>query len=42
MVEQIFGKSNTHSLKLFSNEEIDWLENRVFQRQTKKDFLCGA
>ena len=36
MIEQILGKSNTHSLKLFSNEEVDWLEKRVFQRQTKK------
>ena len=36
MIEQILGKSNTHSHKLFSNEEIDWLENRIFQRQTKK------
>ena len=36
MIEQILGKSNTHSLKLFSTEEIDWLEKRVFQRQTKK------
>ena len=36
MIEQILGKSNTHSLKLFSKEEVDWLEGRVFQRQTKK------
>ena len=42
MIEQILGKSSTQSLKLFSKEEIGWLENRVFQRQMKKDFLCGA
>ena len=36
MIEQILGKSNTHSLKLFSKEEIDWLEKRVFARTTKK------
>ena len=42
MIEQIIWKSQTHSLKLFSQDEIDWLEGRIFQRQTKKDFLCGA
>ena len=36
MIEQILGKSNTHSLKLFSGNEIKWLEGRVFQRQKKK------
>lgn len=36
MIEQILGKTNTHSLKLFSVNEVEWLEKRVFQRQTKK------
>ena len=25
MIEQIIGKSQTHSLKLFSQDEINWL-----------------
>ena len=25
MIEQIIGKTKTHSLKLFSQDEIDWL-----------------
>lgn len=25
MIEQIIGKSQTHSLKLFTKKEIDWL-----------------
>jgi type I restriction enzyme M protein len=37
MIEQILGKSNTHSLKLFSKEEIAWLDGRVFIRTTKKE-----
>lgn len=36
MIEQIVGKSQTHSLKLFSQDEIDWLEGRIFKRQTKR------
>ena len=36
MIEQVIWKSQTHSLKLFAKEEIEWLENRIFQRQTKK------
>ena len=36
MIEQIFGQSNTHGLKLFSPDEIKWLDERVFQRNTKK------
>ena len=36
MIEQIIGKSQTHSLKLFSKDEIDWLESRIFKRQTKR------
>ena len=36
MIEQIIGKSQTHSLKLFSQDEIDWLEGRIFKRQTKR------
>jgi type I restriction enzyme M protein len=36
MIEQILGKTNTHSLKLFSADEVKWLEDRVFQRNTKK------
>ena len=36
MIEQILGKTNTHSLKLFSVNEVEWLEKRIFQRQTKK------
>ena len=36
MIEQIIGKSQTHSLKLFAQEEIDWLEGRIFKRQTKR------
>ena len=29
MIEQIIGKSQTHSLKLFTKKEIDWLEGFV-------------
>jgi type I restriction enzyme M protein len=36
MIEQIIGKSQTHSLKLFKDEEINWLEGRFFKRQTKR------
>ena len=36
MIERIFGQSNTHGLKLFSPDEIKWLEGRVFPRNTKK------
>ena len=36
MIEQILGKTNTHSLKLFSADEVKWLEDRAFQRNTKK------
>ena len=36
MIEQILGQSNTHSLKLFSPDEIKGLEGRVFPRNTKK------
>ena len=36
MIEQIIGKSQTHSLKLFTQEGIDWLEGRIFKRQTKR------
>jgi hypothetical protein len=36
MIEQIIGKTQTHSLKLFSQDEIDWLEGRIFKRQTKR------
>lgn len=32
MIEQIIGKSQTHSLKLFTQEERDWLEGRIFKR----------
>ena len=36
MIEQILGSSSSHGLKLFSVDEIAWLEDRVFQRQTKR------
>lgn len=35
MIEQILGKSKTHSLKLFVLSEIEWLERRIFQRERK-------
>ena len=36
MIAQIIGKSQTHSLKLFAKDEINWLEGRIFKRQTKR------
>ena len=35
MIEQILGKSKTHSLKLFAPEEVAWLEGRIFSRKRK-------
>lgn len=37
MIKQILEESNTHSLNLFTAEEIAWLDKRVFIRTTKKD-----
>ena len=42
MIEWILGKSNTHSLKLFSADEVKWLEKRVFHRQTKRGKECAV
>lgn len=36
MIEQIIGKTQAHSLKMFSQDEIDWLEESIFKRQTKR------